>query len=290
MNHQHHHGMDDEPDWESQLDMLERDGELSRPWVEQAARWLLVRHPQPPVRRFVDVGAGPGHAACLFAELLPDAMVTALDPTRAFLDRARERATSLGLSSRFATHEGDLDADIDAVGPADLIWASRVLHHMEEPVDALRRLHSALAPDGMVAVAEGGLPMRVLPGGYGVARPSFVERLEATVSDYFLHQWSLADSATGGTKDWPVMMAEAGLEPIESKTFVLEHTAPVGERVRQHIIERFSRVRDLVGDRLTGEEAAALDRLLDPADPGSLARREDLFLLAAYTVHAARRA
>ncbi|UYM05580.1 class I SAM-dependent methyltransferase [Solicola gregarius] len=276
-------------DWSDELEMLERDGELSRPWVEQAARWLLVLHPQPPVRRFVDVGAGPGHAACQFADLLPDAMITALDPTRAFLDRARERATQLGLSSRFATYEGALDTDVHAVAPADLIWASHVLHHMPNPVDALRRLRGALVPDGVLAVAEGGLPMRVLPGGYGVARPSFVDRLEATVGDYFLHRWSLTDSATGGTKDWPMMLAEAGLEPIASKTFILEHQAPVHARVREHIVDRFTRVRELVSDRLTSEEAAALDRLLDSSDPAGLVRRPDLFLLAAYTVHAARR-
>ncbi|MGH3360036.1 MAG: class I SAM-dependent methyltransferase [Nocardioidaceae bacterium] len=289
MSHHHDDGTQTEADWASQLDMLERDGELSQPWVEQAAQWLLVTHPQPPIRRFVDVGAGPGYAACMFAELLPDATVTAFDPTRPFLDRARERATALGISSRFTTHEGELDNDIDAVAPADLIWASRVLHHMADPVDALRRLCGALAPDGMLAVAEGGLSMRVLPGGYGVARPSFVHRLEATVSDYFLHQWSLTESATGGTKDWPLMMYDAGLQHIESKTFLLEHPAPVDPLVRQHIVDRFTRVRELVADRLTDEEAGALDRLLDAGDPASLARRPDLFLLSAYTVHAARR-
>jgi hypothetical protein len=42
-------------------------------------------------------------------------------------------------------------------------------------------------------------------------------------------------------------------------------------------------------DALDAGDAATLDRLLDPADPDGIDHRPDLFLLAARTVHFARR-
>ncbi|CAN5899036.1 hypothetical protein BH23ACT5_BH23ACT5_10490 [soil metagenome] len=127
--------------------------------------------------------------------------------------------------------------------------------------------------------------MRVLPGGYGVGAPSFLSRLEATLSDYYVDEWHLTEAAIGGDRDWPVIMKEAGLIPDRSRTFLLDRPAPVEEAVRAHVVAHFSHVRHLIGDLLAPADAASLDALLDPENPGSLMRRPDLFVLSATTVH-----
>lgn len=82
-------------------------------------------------------------------------------------------------------------------------------------------------------------------------------------------------------RDWPVLLADAGLRHRASRTFLLDLPAPVSDEVRGYAVDRFSRIQRLIGDRLTGAAAAALARLLDPDDPTALANRPDLFMLAA---------
>lgn len=273
--------------WAEHLAGLERDGHVSSPWVAQAVRWLAEDVAGAPIKHVIDVGAGPGFAACAFAEFLPGAHVSALDPTSTFLTRTQERATERGVTDRLSTHEGDIDSGLDALASADLVWVSHVVHHTVDPVDALRKLGSSLTADGHLAVVEGGLPMRVLPGGYGVGTPGLPARLDAVMSAYAADEWHLTGKAVGGTKDWPPMLREAGLVPVQSRTFLLDRPAPVDDLVRTYLVEHFANVREHAGDRLDRADAAALDRLLDPADEASLWRRSDLFVLSASTVHVA---
>jgi hypothetical protein len=119
------------------------------------------------------------------------------------------------------------------------------------------------------------------------AHVSFVNRLEATLSDYYLRPWSLTDAAVGGHRDWPVLLADAGLRHRASRTFLLDLPAPVSDQVRGYVVDRFTGIRELIGDRLDASDASALARLLDPHDPAALVNRPDLFVLSATTVHLA---
>ena len=282
--HDHHSDQ-----WDKQLASLERDGCVSSPWVSQAVQWLIDDMAGPPIEHVVDVGAGPGFAACAFAEALPSARVTALDPTASFLERTRERARERGVADRLSTHEGDIDSSLSALASADLVWSSHVVHHTADPVDALRKLGSLLTADGRLAIAEGGLPMRVLPGDYGLGAPGFPARLDATLDEYAVREWGLPEAATGGAKDWPVMFGDAGLVPVQSRTFLLDRPAPLHDTVRAYVVAQFAKAREQVGDRLDRADARALDRLLDASDQVSLIRRPDLFVLSASTVHIAAR-
>ncbi|WBB62496.1 class I SAM-dependent methyltransferase [Streptomyces sp. WMMC500] len=273
------------PKWSDELSELERAGEISVPWVRQAAEWLAGRG---RAARILDVGSGPGWAASVLAASFPAGEVVAVDATPEFVARAAERFAGLGLGGRARAERGELDsAALDRLGPADLVWSSHVVHHLPDPVDGLRRLGRLLAPGGVLALAEGGLPARYLPGGYGVAAPGFVSRLEAALSDYFVHHWSLTAPAVGGGRDWPLLLADAGLHHLDSRTFLLDVPAPVDDQVRAYVVDRFTQIADRVGDRLDAQDAAALGRLLDPDDEAALVNRPDLFLLSAFTVHLA---
>lgn len=275
-------------EWSEELAALERSGHVSRPWVNDAIGWL-IDGAEKPIDRVVDVGSGPGFATCAFAAILPGADVTAIDPTPEFLDRTRHRAAEDGVADRVTTHLGGLQDAAGSISPADLVWAAHVIHHLPDPVEGLRVAGSLLTDAGRLAVAEGGLSMRVLPAGHGVGRPSFVSRVEATLSDYFIETWDLPAVATSGESDWPQLMSAAGLVHQESRSFLLDRPTPVDDTVRDHVVAHYVRVMDLIGDRLDPDDRRALALLLNDSDPRGLRNRQDLFILAAYTVHVAAR-
>lgn len=280
---------DPSQEWAVEADAIQRTGHVWQPWLQEALGWLADLHPGP-VRRVMDVGSGPGVATSAIAQAFPEATIVALDPVAGFIERVREQGIELGLPpERVETHVGDLEHRLPALEPAELVWSRGVVHHLPEPVAGLRRLGDALSPGGLLAVAEGGLAPRYLPGGYGVGAPSFVLRLEATLSDYFRQRWDLVPAAVGGAADWPEMIRQAGLIPLRTRTFLLERRAPLDPEVREDVVAHMHRVRDLIGDRLSAQDGDALDILLDQRDQRSMAQRPDLFVLAAQTVHVASR-
>ncbi len=86
-----HHGHDHEQDldWESLGQFLEREGELHDDVFTGAAAWLSALT-QP--RRILDLGSGPGVATCVLARAFPDAEVVAVDAATPLLDRVHARA------------------------------------------------------------------------------------------------------------------------------------------------------------------------------------------------------
>src|SRR5258706_12880207 len=100
MTQHHHHpsGADHAHsgwDWSIRGQELIKAAEVTAPMVDQAIAWIAGRLPH--ARTVLDVGSGPGVAACTFAQMLPDATVVAADGSPELLDLARERAAGLGL-------------------------------------------------------------------------------------------------------------------------------------------------------------------------------------------------
>lgn len=277
-------------EWESEITEVDRDGAIAVPMTRQAVGWVADLLPLEAGSRLLDVGAGTGYATTLLAEAFPLSEIVAVDPTVPSVARATERFAELRLGDRVRAVRDSIGGPALAqLAPADLVWSAHVVHHLPDPMTALRDLGQLLSPHGVLAVAEGGLATRFLPGGYGVSWPSFVNRLEATLSDYYVQTWSLTEAAVGGQQDWPVLLTDAGLRHRASRTFLLDIPAPVDDQVRGYAVERFSRIQQLIGDRLTDADAVALARLLDPADPAALTNRPDLFMLGATTFHLATR-
>jgi ubiquinone/menaquinone biosynthesis C-methylase UbiE len=108
------------------------------------------------VRRIVDFGSGPGVGTCELARCFPDAHVVAVHASRSMLERAAERARSLGLDNRVWTHLAELPSGLDGLGPADIAFASMSLHHMPDPDQALDAIRRLLTDDGLLVVIEHG--------------------------------------------------------------------------------------------------------------------------------------
>ncbi|HSX98863.1 MAG TPA: methyltransferase [Streptomyces sp.] len=287
---QHHHGHHEHSDidWGELAEHLEEQAELFAPLNRRAAAWVATRQPEPGL--VVDVGSGPGVVTCLLADTFPGARVVALDGSGPLLERARARAGRLGLADRFDTLEAELPRGLDDLAyPADLLWASRSLHHLGDQRAALAAFARRLAPGGTLALVEGGLPSRFLPRDIGIGRPGLQSRLDAAEDRWFGEMRAALPGSVPETEDWPGLLTAAGLRDVTSRTFLLDLPAPVPEAARAYAVASFQRGRGILADLLDATDLATVDRLLDPDDKASLHHRTDLFVLAAHTVHLAQR-
>ncbi|MEU6197741.1 class I SAM-dependent methyltransferase [Streptomyces sp. NPDC047061] len=286
-SHTHTHSNTD-IDWAEMAGSLESQAELFAPLYESALSWLGKEVTEPGL--IVDVGSGPGVVSCLFAEVFPGARVLAVDGSEPLLDRARARAERQGVADRFGVLHGELPGILGELDyPADLLWAGHSLHHLGDQRAALTAFGERLAPGGTLAILEGGLPSRFLPRDFGIGRPGLQARLDALQEEWFGQMRTELPGSVAEAEDWPALLSSAGLKYARTRSFLLDLPAPASDRARAYAAEIFSRLRDSVADGLDADDRATLDRLLDPADPASVHRRPDLFVLGVRTVHTAVR-
>ncbi|MFF3325054.1 class I SAM-dependent methyltransferase [Streptomyces sp. NPDC002889] len=288
--HGHHHT---DIDWEVMAAQLENSGELQLPVLRRtAARLRELLGPEKEVRRIIDIGSGPGVMTCVFAEAFPDAEVVAVDGTPGLLDRALARAERLGLGGRVTVRHAELPEGLDGgdehgeggLGAADLVWSSKAVHHLGDQQRALNGLAGVLRPGGLLAVAEGGLPMRFLPRDIGIGEPGLQARLDAAQERWFEIMRTELPGSTTVVEDWPAMLSRAGLTPVGSFTSLLDLPAPLGESPRAFLQAHLTRLRETMSESLDAEDRTTLDALLDPEAPEGILRRPDVFLLSATTV------
>ncbi|MEU8139415.1 class I SAM-dependent methyltransferase [Streptodolium elevatio] len=289
-SHSHNHGEGaHDVDWDELGPLLERGAELQMPALEQAAAWLgeLVGDGDA-VARVLDVGSGPGVAACVLAGAFPRAEVVAVDQADGLLARVRARAAERGLADRLVTRKADLPDAFTELPSADLVWTSDVVHHFGDQQAALRDLAARLRPGGVLAVGERGLPLRFLPRDIGIGRPGLLPRLEVANEARFAAMRAELPGAVSLVEDWPAMLAAAGLVPTGSRTFLTDHPAPLGLAAREQLHNHLTRLRSLLDTELDAQDRETLDRLVDDGAPTGILWRPDAFYLTATTVHTAR--
>ncbi|MER5466695.1 methyltransferase [Streptomyces sp. NPDC002668] len=288
--HGHNHT---DVDWEVMAAHLEHSGELQLPVLRRtAARLRELLDPEKKVRRILDIGSGPGVMTCVFAEAFADAEAVAVDGTPGLLDRALARAERLGLGGRVAVRHVELPEGLDGVddhgegglGTSDLVWSSKAVHHLGDQQGALTALAGVLSPGGLLAVAEGGLPMRFLPRDIGIGRPGFQARLDVVQERWFETMRAELPGSTALVEDWPAMLSRAGLTRVGSFTSLLDLPAPLGATARAFLHAQLTRLRETMSESLEVEDRGTLDVLLDPGAPEGILRRPDAFLLSATTV------
>ncbi len=288
--HGHHHS---DIDWEIMAVQLENSAELQLPVLRRtAARLRELLDPEKEVQRILDIGSGPGVMTCVFAEAFPDAEVVGVDGTPGLLDRALARAERLGLSGSVTVQHAELPEGLDggdqqgqgSLGTADLIWSSRAVHHLGDQQGALDALAGVLRPGGLLAVAEGGLPMRFLPRDIGIGRPGLQARLDAAQEHWFEIMRAELPGSTTAVEDWPAMLSRAELTRVGSFASLLDLPAPLDETARAFLHAHLARLRETMSESLDVEDRTTLDVLLDPAAPEGILQRPDAFLLSAATV------
>ena len=282
-HHHHEHRQDADFDWEAMADKLEVDGTLVLPLVDLVLADLKAGGLDPEATaHVVDVGCGPGVVTCALAGHLPAATVTGVDSSAQLLERLRRRAAGENLDGRIATIEGDIERDLPPLAPADLVWASMVVHHVEDTLATLRRLGEALRPRGMLVLVEFGGDPRVLPDDDPLVAGGAWRRMEDAATA------SLAERLGHDMirRDWPTELAAAGLEEVTDRIVTFRYDAPLDDVRRRWLVRHVRRGIEMAEDALDAGDAGALEAFADAVEARE---RVDPFVEAQRRVLTARR-
>lgn len=102
----------------------------------------------------LDVGTGHGWSAIAVQAAWPAARVVGLDTDDASVAEARANAAQAGVDVAFELVPDGLAPDFTPYGPADVVLVLEALHDMAQPAAVLRAAREALAPGGIVVVAD----------------------------------------------------------------------------------------------------------------------------------------
>lgn len=279
-------------DWPSRLEAMRRAVELDAPGHRTVAERLITLVPDGATVADIGPGAG-GMSAALAGELakrgggtivlvdaVPELLVAAESAVHAASDQVEVRALRVDAASP------DLGTMLSGV---DLVWASRVVHHLPDQRAGIAGLAGLLAGGGWLAVGEGGLPTRCLPWDIGVGRPGLIDRLCAAQTAWFADMRAAMDGSTRMPVGWTRALADAGLVETFSFSYLTDHPAPGNELVRQSVVDWLAWVAGVAAERLDGQDQDSVVRLLDPNDPAYVGNRDDVFVLSASTVHLGRK-
>jgi SAM-dependent methyltransferase len=228
-------------------EILDLDAEVLRDYHEEIVAWAGTLVPERS--RIVDLGAGTGTGTLALARHLPGAEVTAVDMDEEMLAHLRRRADEAGLGDRVRTARADLDGEWPDLGPADLVWAAKAMHHLADPARALARVRAVLRPGGHLLITEVDSFPRFLDDPAGVALEDRVHAVQARMrQEHGMHMGL----------DWGARMKEAGFEVEAERRFDIEVPGPLSPQARRYARLTFERARHMMADRLSDEDLTAL--------------------------------
>ncbi|MGW7537528.1 class I SAM-dependent methyltransferase [Amycolatopsis sp. NPDC054798] len=290
----------DHIDWADRLVLLRAADTLDAPAQSAIAACLTAKLPASPT--IVDLGCGAGGMSTHFAQALATqngGTIILVDATPELLheaERAVRAAAEAEAEGTAPTVEvravtADLaDAALpDSLPAADLVWASRVVHHLPDQQAAIGTLAAVARTGGVVALAEGGLSFSCLPWDLGIGRPGLEDRLQAAQAEWFVGMREGIDGTVPMPYGWTVALERAGLADVSSFSALVDHPAPGPDGLTDYVHHHLSRLATHGADHLADDDRATLTSLLDPDSPDYLGKRRDLFLLGARTVHHGRR-
>lgn len=126
-------------------------GSVSSHSAESSLSVLLDLARPQPTNVALDVACGPGIVTAAFAPHV--ARICGQDVVPAMVDRARARASELGLTNT-SFDVGDSNALPYADATFDLVVTRFSFHHFHEPLRALQELYRVCKPTGAVIVAD----------------------------------------------------------------------------------------------------------------------------------------
>ena len=279
-------------DWPSRLAALRRADELDAPGLRTVAERLvgLVRDGAT----VADIGPGAGGMSAALASALAErggGRVVLVDAVAELLSAAESAVREAAGGIEVQTLQIDAASpDLgDLLSNVDLVWASRVVHHLPDQRKGIAGLAGLLAPGGWLALGEGGLGSRCLPWDLGVGEPGLADRLSAVHNDWFADMRAGMPGATRMPVGWTRALTDAGLVEVSSFSYLTDRPAPSSELVRQSAVDWLAWCAGVAAERLSPADQDAVVRLLDPIDPAYVGARDDVFVLSASTVHLGRK-
>lgn len=285
MGHSH-----DGIDWDARLHRLREHDRLVAPETAELARALL----RPNDRCVIDIGAGAGGSAAAFAKALGEngGVVIIVDSAPELLSAAAEHARSSapdGVEIRAVQSDAADDALATAVEPADVVFASFVVHHLPDQLTGLREWVRLVGSGGRMAIVESGLRPRVLPWDVGLAEPGLEDRLAGARDEWFREMRAGMPESVRLPLGWPTALRQAGLVDVKSWSYLIDRPAPVRATAFDAVVRRLERLREAAADRAGPDDLRAIDALLDTGGPDYVGHRDDVYYLVADTVHVGTR-
>jgi SAM-dependent methyltransferase len=285
-SHQHGHHHQDHAAAETDADMaelLDLDAEVTHSHLAEVTAWVRQLAADPPPGRILDLGSGTGTGAFALLERFGQAEVIALDVSAEMLQRLIGQARALGLADRIRAVQADLDTAWPAIDAVDLAWASRSLHHLADPDRVLAEVFATLRPGGLLVVAEIDSFPRFLPDDLGLGRPGLEARCHAVLAER-----QAAELPHLGS-DWGPRLSRAGFTVEAERPFVIDLSAPLPAASGRYAQASLRRIRSAVDGRMSADDLAVLDTLIDSDGPDGVLHRGDLTVRNARTLWAARR-
>ncbi len=286
--HQHEHGHGHQHGHGFNAESLRNNDRLYHGVYAEIVGWL-----DPPQGGSVlEAGSGAGGFTQLLAEKVGPltGTVTALDQDAEMLEVARDFIGEGAVAGAVTYQQGDMaNLPFDA-GSFDLVWSSRTVHHLPDQLAAVRELVRVLKPGGWLALREGPIRTRFLPDDIGIGEPGLDDRL-----DVAFHRW-FAANVRGGEGSvrypfgWTQMLADAGLQDVTAKSFLLEALPPFDDVQISYMGRHLKRwlEDDERRDMLMPGDAEILEQLTDPSSEQFVFGRPDLYLQETVTVYAGR--
>lgn len=128
---------------------LERLADVFEPSTRSLLGRAADRLPGGRARRAVDLGCAHGRTTRLVADCLGCDLVTGIDESERFLERAERRA-----DARLAFRRADVTRAPLPGAPAEALFCRFLLSHLPDPIAALDTWAGALAPGGLLLVEE----------------------------------------------------------------------------------------------------------------------------------------
>ncbi|CRK61901.1 hypothetical protein [Alloactinosynnema sp. L-07] len=277
-------------DWTSRLAPMRRADAVEA----EVNSWVADRlvDPLPDGATIIDVGSGSGGMSAAFATALSvrgGGRIVLVDAVPELLSAARSAVgDAVGDNVEVVAVLADAASPglSDLVPAADLVWASRVLHHLPDERLGVSGLVRMLRPGGWLALAEGGLSTRCLPWDVGVGEPGLQDRLVAAQTAWYAGMRAGIEGSVRMPYGWNLALTEAGLLEVGAFSFLLDLPAPASEAVRSSVADWLAW---MARGELSELDREAVSRLLDPVGSDFVGLRDDVFLLSATTVHLGRR-
>lgn len=239
----------------------------------------------------LDAGCGAGGVTALLSKAVgAKGRVTALDLDMGILNLAKESLKSLTGHSQVTF----LKADVTDIPLPDhhfnLIWCSRMIHHIDDQLAGIRELHRVLKPNGKIILREGGLRPKFLPAEIGVGEPGLEDRLNVNFQRWFNTHVRPDNETVKYHYGWTQMLRDAGFNDISARTFFLEFLSPFNH-------DQIDYISHQLGVWLTNEERKALlnpedqrtlENLLNSKNPLYAFNRTDLHYQEAVTLYLGR--
>jgi SAM-dependent methyltransferase len=282
----------DNIDWPTRLAALKQADELDAVYHRQVADRLIDLTGANTKPTIVDIGSGGGGMSIAFAQALKartGGRVVLSDAVPELLAAATARVNEVAAGTPVAVEAVRADAADEQLAEhlpaADVVWASRVVHHLPDQQSAINSLTRIVAPAGWLALCEGGLATRCLPWDLGIGDPGLGLRLTAARDRWFATMRSEIPGVKSLPVGWNKALERAGLTDVFSFSYLIDHPAPAPAPVRQSVVDWLTWTSNVGEDQLTTSDRETVARLLDPTDTAYVGARDDVFVLGATTVH-----